>query len=346
MGFLLIKQFLSTSIRNRFSSPMDSEQLTMDNYESISCQCPLSIVNCSTFAKKITMKILNGKETAETIKKELRELVKQRKSEGRKIPHLAAVLVGNDGGSITYVNSKVKACEEIGFESTLIRYDDSVSEEVLLNKVKALNEDKSIDGFIVQLPLPEHIDEMKVTLAIDPKKDVDGFHPINVGNMMLNIPGFVPATPAGIVELLRRYDIETSGKNCVVVGRSNIVGTPLSLLLGKNTNPGNCTVTLVHSRSENIKEICKNADILVAAVGVPGFITADMVKEGAVVVDVGTTRVDDATRERGWRLAGDVKFDEVAPKCSYISPVPGGVGPMTIASLMINTLKAMELKGK
>lgn len=272
--------------------------------------------------------------------------MKERKAAGRKIPHLAAILVGNDGGSITYVNSKVKACEEIGFESTLIRYDDSVSEEVLLNKVRSLNEDKSIDGFIVQLPLPEHIDEMKVTLAIDPKKDVDGFHPINVGNMMLNIPGFVPATPAGIVELLKRYHIETSGKNCVVVGRSNIVGTPLSLLLGRNTDPGNCTVTLVHSRSENIKDICKQADILVAAVGVPGFITADMVKEGAVVVDVGTTRVEDRTRERGWRLAGDVKFDEVAPKCAYISPVPGGVGPMTIASLMINTLKAMELKGK
>jgi methylenetetrahydrofolate dehydrogenase (NADP+) / methenyltetrahydrofolate cyclohydrolase len=292
------------------------------------------------------MEILNGKQTAETIKKELAVLVKERKANGQKIPHLAAVLVGNDGGSISYVNSKVKACEEIGFESTLIRYDDSVSEEVLLNKVRALNEDKSIDGFIVQLPLPEHIDEMKVTLTIDPKKDVDGFHPINVGNMMLNIPGFVPATPAGIVELLRRYAIETSGKNCVVVGRSNIVGTPLSLLLGKNTNPGNCTVTLVHSRSENIREICSNADILVAAVGIPGFITADMVKEGAVVVDVGTTRVTDPSRERGWRLAGDVQFDEVAPKCSYISPVPGGVGPMTIASLMINTLKAMELKGK
>jgi methylenetetrahydrofolate dehydrogenase (NADP+)/methenyltetrahydrofolate cyclohydrolase len=292
------------------------------------------------------MEILNGKQTAETIKKELAVLVKERKANGQKIPHLAAVLVGNDGGSISYVNSKVKACEEIGFESTLIRYDDSVSEEVLLNKVRALNEDKSIDGFIVQLPLPEHIDEMKVTLTIDPKKDVDGFHPINVGNMMLNIPGFVPATPAGIVELLRRYEIETSGKNCVVVGRSNIVGTPLSLLLGKNTNPGNCTVTLVHSRSENIREICANADILIAAVGIPGFITADMVKEGAVVVDVGTTRVTDPSRERGWRLAGDVKFDEVAPKCSYISPVPGGVGPMTIASLMINTLKAMELKGK
>lgn len=292
------------------------------------------------------MEILNGKKTAETIKKELAVIVKERKANGLKIPHLAAVLVGNDGGSMSYVNSKVQTCTEIGFESTLIRYDDSVSEEVLLNKVKALNEDKSIDGFIVQLPLPEHIDEMKVTLAIDPKKDVDGFHPINVGNMMLNIPGFVPATPAGIVELLRRYNIETSGKNCVVVGRSNIVGTPLSLLLGKNTNPGNCTVTLVHSRSENIKEICLNADILVAAVGVPGFITGDMVKEGAVVVDVGTTRVDDPSRERGWRLAGDVVFDEVAPKCSYITPVPGGVGPMTIASLMINTLKALELRGK
>lgn len=292
------------------------------------------------------MELLNGKETAEIIKKELAGLVKERKANGKKIPHLAAILVGNDGGSVTYVNSKVKACEEIGFESTLIRYDDSVSEEVLLNKVNALNEDKSIDGFIVQLPLPAHIDEMKVTLAIDPKKDVDGFHPINVGNMMLNIPGFVPATPAGIVELLKRNNIETSGKNCVVVGRSNIVGTPLSLLLGKNTDPGNCTVTLVHSRSENIAEICRNADILVAAVGVPGFITAEMVKEGAVVVDVGTTRVEDATKARGWRLAGDVDFENVAPKCSHISPVPGGVGPMTIASLMINTLKALELKGK
>jgi methylenetetrahydrofolate dehydrogenase (NADP+)/methenyltetrahydrofolate cyclohydrolase len=292
------------------------------------------------------MQILNGKETSEIIKKELAEQVKERKANGRKIPHLAAILVGRDGGSMTYVNNKLKACEEIGFESTLIRYDDSITEETLLKKIQALNEDKSIDGFIVQLPLPDHIDEMKVTLAIDPKKDVDGFHPINVGNMMLNIPGFVPATPAGIVELMRRYNIETSGKNCVVVGRSNIVGTPLSLLLGKNTNPGNCTVTLVHSRSENIKDICAQADILVAAVGVPGFITADMVKEGAIVIDVGTTRVEDPSRERGWRLVGDVKFDEVAPKSSYITPVPGGVGPMTIASLMINTLKAMELKGK
>lgn len=292
------------------------------------------------------MKILNGKETSEIIKKELAEQVAERKRQGRKIPHLAAILVGRDGGSVTYVNNKLKSCEDIGFESTLIRYDDSITEETLLKKIQSLNEDKSIDGFIVQLPLPDHIDEMKVTLTIDPKKDVDGFHPINVGNMMLNIPGFIPATPAGIVELLRRYNIETAGKNCVVVGRSNIVGTPLSLLLGKNTTPGNCTVTLVHSRSENIKEICNQADILVAAVGVPGFITADMVKEGAVVIDVGTTRVEDPTRERGWRLCGDVQFDEVAPKTSYITPVPGGVGPMTIASLMINTLKAMELKGK
>jgi methylenetetrahydrofolate dehydrogenase (NADP+)/methenyltetrahydrofolate cyclohydrolase len=292
------------------------------------------------------MQILNGKETSEVIKKELAEMVRERKAAGRKIPHLAAILVGNDGGSMTYVNSKMKACEEIGFESTLIRYDDSILEETLLKKIQALNEDKSIDGFIVQLPLPEHIDEMKVTLAIDPKKDVDGFHPINVGNMMLNIPGFTPATPAGIVELMRRYNIQTAGKDCVVVGRSNIVGTPLSILLGRNTYPGNCTVTLAHSRSENIKEICKKADILVAAVGIPGFITEDMVKEGAVVIDVGTTRVEDATRERGWRLAGDVDFKHVAPKTSSITPVPGGVGPMTIASLMINTLKAMELKGK
>lgn len=292
------------------------------------------------------MQILSGKITSEVINKELAAQVAERKSLGMKIPHLAAILVGKDGGSVTYVNNKLKACEEIGFESTLIRYDDSITEETLLKKIQVLNEDKSIDGYIVQLPLPEHIDEMKVTLAIDPKKDVDGFHPINVGNMMLNIPGFIPATPAGIVELMRRYKIETAGKNCVVVGRSNIVGTPLSLLLGKNTSPGNCTVTLAHSRSENIKEICLGADILVAAVGIPGFITADMVKPGAVVIDVGTTRVDDPSRERGWRLVGDVDFENVAPITSAITPVPGGVGPMTIASLMINTLKAMELKGK
>ena len=216
----------------------------------------------------------------------------------------------------------------------------------MLAKVQALNEDRSIDGFIVQLPLPPHIDEMKITQAIDPKKDVDGFHPVNLGNMVLNLPGFLPATPAGILELLKRNKIETEGKNCVILGRSNIVGTPLSIMLGRNTNPGNCTVTLAHSRTKNIREICLSADILIAAIGQPDFVSADMVKEGAVVIDVGTTRVEDASRARGWRLKGDVNFEEVSKKCSFITPVPGGVGPMTIASLMINTLKAMELKGK
>lgn len=292
------------------------------------------------------MKLLDGKATAEAIRKELAEAVKLRKKEGKKIPHLAAILVGNDGGSMTYVGAKVKACNQIGFESTLIQYDESVPEEILMNKIKTLNEDKSIDGFIVQLPLPKHIDELKVTLAIDPAKDVDGFHPVNLGKMVLNLPGFLPATPAGILELLRRNNIDTEGKNCVVVGRSNIVGTPLSILLGRNSNPGNCTVTLAHSKTKNLKEICKKADILVAALGKPEFITADMVKEGAVVIDVGTTRVSDKTKVRGWKLRGDVKFDEVSEKCSCITPVPGGVGPMTIASLMINTLKALELRGK
>ena len=292
------------------------------------------------------MQLLDGKHTAEEIRKELAEAVQGRKKNGKKIPHLAAILVGNDGGSLTYVGAKVKACDQIGFESTLIRYDDSVPEEILLAKVRALNEDKSIDGFIVQLPLPAHIDEMKITQAIDPKKDVDGFHPVNLGNMVLNLPGFLPATPAGIVELLKRNKIETEGKNCVIIGRSNIVGTPLSIMLGRNANPGNCTVTLAHSRTKNLNEICRTADILIAAIGQPGFVTTDMVKEGAVIIDVGTTRVDDSSRARGWRLKGDVDFDNVAPKCSFITPVPGGVGPMTIASLMINTLKAMELKGK
>jgi methylenetetrahydrofolate dehydrogenase (NADP+) / methenyltetrahydrofolate cyclohydrolase len=292
------------------------------------------------------MQLLDGRATADSIRKELSEAVQERKKNGKKIPHLAAVLVGNDGGSMTYVGAKVKACDQIGFESTLIRYDESVPEEILLAKIQSLNEDKSIDGFIVQLPLPAHIDELKITQAIDPKKDVDGFHPVNLGNMILNLPGFLPATPAGIVELLKRNNIQTEGKNCVIIGRSNIVGTPLSIMLGRNADPGNCTVTLAHSRTENLKELCLNADILIAAIGQPGFVTADMVKEGAVVIDVGTTRVDDATRARGWRLKGDVDFDNVAPKCSFITPVPGGVGPMTIASLMINTLKAMELKGK
>ncbi len=296
--------------------------------------------------KKKVMQLLDGRATAEEIRKELAEAVVQRKRDGKKIPHLAAILVGNDGGSLTYVGAKVKACEQIGFESTLIRYDDSVPEDILLAKVHALNEDKSIDGFIVQLPLPSHIDELKITQAIDPKKDVDGFHPVNLGNMVLNLPGFLPATPAGIVELLKRNQIETEGKRCVIIGRSNIVGTPLSIMLGRNTNPGNCTVTLAHSRTENLKEICRTADILIAAVGQPEFVTADMVKEGAVIIDVGTTRVVDPSRSRGWRLKGDVHFESVAQKCSFITPVPGGVGPMTIASLMINTLKAMELKGK
>ena len=292
------------------------------------------------------MTLLDGKATAAQIRTELAHAVQQRKLEGKKIPHLAAVLVGNDGGSVSYVNSKVSACDQIGFESTLIRYDSSVPEDILLDKVRQLNEDKSIDGFIVQLPLPAHIDELKITQAIDPKKDVDGFHPRNLGNMILNLPGFLPATPAGIMALIERNNIETEGKNCVIIGRSNIVGTPLSIMLGRNANPGNCTVTLAHSRTENLKEICLQADILIAAIGQPNFVTADMVKTGAVIIDVGTTRVDDATRERGWRLVGDVDFDAVAPKCSFISPVPGGVGPMTIASLMMNTLKAMELKGK
>jgi methylenetetrahydrofolate dehydrogenase (NADP+)/methenyltetrahydrofolate cyclohydrolase len=292
------------------------------------------------------MQLLDGRSTSEQIRKELSEAVQLRKKDGKKIPHLAAILVGNDGGSLTYVAAKVKACEQIGFESTLIRYDDSVPEEILLAKVQSLNEDKSIDGFIVQLPLPKHIDELKITQAIDPMKDVDGFHPVNLGKMILNLPGFLPATPAGIVELIRRNQIKTEGKKCVIIGRSNIVGTPLSIMLGRNADPGNCTVTLAHSKTKNLQEICQSADILIAAIGQPDFVTADMVKDGAVVIDVGTTRIEDATRARGWRLKGDVKFDEVAPKCSFITPVPGGVGPMTIASLMINTLKAMELKGK
>jgi methylenetetrahydrofolate dehydrogenase (NADP+)/methenyltetrahydrofolate cyclohydrolase len=292
------------------------------------------------------MNLLDGKAASTQIKQELALAVKQRKIEGKKIPHLAAILVGNDGGSLTYVNAKVKACEECGFESTLIRYDESVSEELLLKKVEALNNDPSIDGFIVQLPLPAHIDEMKVTQAIDPNKDVDGFHPENIGKMVLNLPGFLSATPAGILELLKRNNIETEGKNCVIIGRSNIVGTPLSIMLTRNTDPGNCTVTLTHSMTQNLKEVCLTADILVAAIGQPNFVTRDMVKPGAVVIDVGTTRVEDDTKKAGWRLVGDVKFDEVAEITSYISPVPGGVGPMTIASLMINTLKAMELNNK
>jgi methylenetetrahydrofolate dehydrogenase (NADP+)/methenyltetrahydrofolate cyclohydrolase len=292
------------------------------------------------------MQRLNGKDTALQIRKELQEKVLIRKELGKKTPHLAAVLVGSDGGSLSYVTAKVKACEEIGFDSTLIRFDENVSEDTLLAKVIELNEDQNIDGFIVQLPLPHHINETKITDTISPNKDVDGFHPMNLGNMMLNLPGFLPATPAGIIELMRRYEIETSGKHCVIIGRSNIVGTPLSMMLSRNSNPGNCTVTLTHSRTKNLKELCLQADILIAAIGRPEFVSADMIKEGAVIIDVGTTRVDDASRERGWRLVGDVNFKDASAKASYITPVPGGVGPMTIASLMMNTLKAMELNGK
>ncbi len=290
------------------------------------------------------MQLLNGKATAQEIREELKEAVEARRKNGTKIPHLAAILVGNDGGSLTYVNAKVKACEQIGFESSLIRFED-ISEEALLVKVHELNNDNTIDGFIVQLPLPSHIDELKITMAIDPLKDVDGFHPENLGKMVLNLPCFLPATPAGILELMKRNNIETAGKDCIVIGRSNIVGMPLSIMLARNTNPGNCTVTLAHSRTKNLKEKVANADIIIAAIGKPDFVTADMVKEGAVVIDVGTTRVDDASKKNGWALKGDVKFDEVAPKCSFITPVPGGVGPMTIASLMINTLRSMELRG-
>ena len=292
------------------------------------------------------MQVIDGIRISSEIKQELALQVIERKTQGKKIPHLAAILVGNDGASMSYVNAKVKACEEIGFESTLIRYDSSVSEEILLAKVLALNIDKSIDGFIVQLPLPPQIDEMKITQAIDPSKDVDGFHPQNLGNMVVSLPGFLPATPMGILELIKRMKIETEGKNCVIIGRSNIVGMPLSIMLGRNSYPGNCTVTLAHSRTKNLSEVCLNADIIIAAIGQPNFIKADMVKKGAVVIDVGTTRVEDSSRERGWRLVGDVDYENVAPLCSYISPVPGGVGPMTIASLMMNTLKALELKGK
>lgn len=292
------------------------------------------------------MHLLDGKRTADEIKKELAQKVLTRKEQGLKIPHLAAVLVGNDGGSLTYVGAKVKACEEIGYNSTLLRYDENITETELLDIVNQLNNNDEIDGFIVQLPLPKHIDELKITRAIDPKKDVDGFHPINLGNMVLGLPGFLPATPAGILELMKRNNIETAGKHCVVVGRSNIVGTPLSIMLSRNANPGNCTVTLAHSRTRNLEQICASADILIAAIGKPGFVTNDMVKPGAVVIDVGTTRIDDPSRERGWRLSGDVDFSGVSEKASALTPVPGGVGPMTIVSLMMNTLRALELNGK
>ncbi len=290
------------------------------------------------------MQLLDGKATSEQIKAEIADQVALIKASGGKIPHLAAILVGNDGASETYVNSKVLDCAQVGFESTLIRLEASISEAELLAKIDQLNKDPQIDGFIVQVPLPKHIDEIKVTLAIDPAKDVDGFSPTNVGKMTLGLPTFISATPNGVMELLRRYKVDTAGKHCVVVGRSNIVGTPMALLMSRNTNPGNATVTLVHSRTQNIAEICRSADILIVAIGRPHFLTADMVKEGAVVIDVGITRVPDASRPSGFRLAGDVDFEAVKHKCSFITPVPGGVGPMTRASLLQNTLKAQLLR--
>ena len=285
------------------------------------------------------MQLIDGKATATAIKAEIAEKVKDIMAAGGKQPHLAAVLVGHDGGSETYVKNKVLACEQCGFKSTLIRYEDDVTEAELLECVSRLNRDDDVDGFIVQLPLPKHIDEQKIIEAIDYRKDVDGFHPINVGRMAIGLPCFISATPLGIVTLLRRYGIETSGKKCVVLGRSNIVGKPMAQLMMQKQY-GDATVTVCHSHSKTLKEECREADIIVAAIGQPDFVTADMVKDGAVVIDVGTTRVPDSTRKSGFRLNGDVKFDEVAPKCSYITPVPGGVGPMTICSLMLNTLAA------
>lgn len=286
------------------------------------------------------MKLIDGKALANTIKEEIAVEVAALKEKGEKTPHLAAVLIGDDPASAVYVRNKVRACEKVGFKSTLVRRDAKTSEAEVLKIVKELNEDPDIDGFIVQLPLPKHIDEEKVNLAIDPKKDVDGFHPMNVGRMALGLPSYLPATPFGIMQMLDRYEIETSGKHCVVIGRSNIVGTPMSILLSRKAKVGNCTVTLTHSRTKDLKAETLRADIIIAAIGRPDYLTADMVKEGVVIIDVGINRVDDASRKRGYRLVGDANFDGVAPKSSFITPVPGGVGPMTICSLLMNTLKA------
>lgn len=286
------------------------------------------------------MTLIDGKAVSEQIKQEIAAEVAEIVARGGKRPHLAAILVGHDGGSETYVAAKVKACEVCGFKSSLIRYEADVTEDELLAKVKELNEDPNVDGFIVQLPLPKHISEQKVIESIDYRKDVDGFHPINVGRLSIGLPCYISATPNGIMELLRRYEIDTRGKKCVVLGRSNIVGKPMAMLMMQKGNPGDATVTVCHSRTQGITEICREADIIIAAMGQPNFVKAEMVKEGAVVIDVGTTRVPDATRKSGFKLTGDVKFDEVAPRCSFITPVPGGVGPMTIVSLMKNTLLA------
>lgn len=290
------------------------------------------------------MEILDGRKTSNDIKEELAVEVGKIRQSGGRAPHLAAILVGEDGASLTYVNSKVKACEKIGFDSTLIQLPADTTEEVLLSEIQKLNKDKGLDGFIVQLPLPKHINENKVIDAIHPDKDVDGFHPSNIGKMVLNQPTYLPATPMGIMELLKRYEVETSGKHCVVIGRSHIVGSPISILMARNTSPGNATVTLTHSRTRNLKELTLQADIIVVALGKAEFLTADMVKDGVVIVDVGITRVADSTKKSGFKLLGDVKYDEVAPKASFITPVPGGVGPMTIASLLMNTLAAYKRK--
>ena len=286
------------------------------------------------------MNLIDGKAISDQIKQEIAAEVAERVARGEKRPHLAAILVGHDGGSETYVANKVKACEVCGFTSSLIRFESDVTEETLLAEIARLNQDEDVDGFIVQLPLPRHINEQRIIEAIDYRKDVDGFHPINVGRLAIGLPCFVSATPNGILQLLKRYNIETSGKKCVILGRSNIVGKPMATLMMQKAYPGDATVTVCHSRSKDLVKECREADILIAAMGQPNFVTADMVKEGAVVIDVGTTRVPDATRKSGFKLTGDVKFDEVAPKCSYITPVPGGVGPMTIVSLMMNTLLA------
>lgn len=288
------------------------------------------------------MELIDGKKVAAEIKQELAEQVTQLKAEGKKVPHLVAVLVGNDPASETYVASKVKSCQEVGFKSTEMRYSADITEEQLLEVVNKLNQDPDVDGYIVQLPLPAHISEERILLAIDPDKDVDGFHPFNVGKMVTGLPTYLPATPAGIVELLKRYRIETQGKHCVVIGRSNIVGTPMAVLMSRKEQYADCTVTICHSRTRNIAEITRQADILIVALGKPHFVTADMVKEEAVVIDVGIHRVPSDKTKSGFRLTGDVDFEQVAPKCSYITPVPGGVGPMTIVSLLQNTLKAAQ----
>jgi len=288
------------------------------------------------------MVLIDGKATANQIKNEIAEEVKAIQSKGERAPHLAAVLVGNDGASLTYVGSKVRSCEKVGFDSSLIRLPEETTEAELLAKIAELNQDDTLDGYIVQLPLPKHIDEEKVLLAIDPKKDVDGFHPSNFGRMALELETFIPATPFGIMQLIERYDIDTQGKHVVVIGRSHIVGRPISILMSQKGACGNATVTVAHSRTKDLKALTQQADIIVSALGVPGFVTADMVKEGVVIIDVGITRVEDASKEKGYYITGDVDFDSVAPKASYITPVPGGVGPMTIAMLLKNTLLARK----